>query len=291
MVDGEAARSAVGVGRMALALAFALMAVMSASCGGGDGTDSTDAAGAAASETTVGTVAPAGSEPEASPVLPVTVTGADGVEVTIDDASRIIPVNGDIAEVVFALGLGDQVVATDLSATYPPEADALPEIGYQRTLLAERIIDLEPTVVVANTDAGPPEVLEQLRDAGIAVVVVEYPHDLTGPAAKIRLVAQALGVPARGEALAREVDATIATATDRAAERVAAAEAAGDEPRRAAFLYLRGTNVQQVGGRGSGVDALLEAAAWSTWASSWASTSSSRSPTRPCSPRRPTCSW
>ena len=42
---------------------------------------------------------------------------------------RIVPVDGDLAEVVFALGLGDQVVATDLSATYPPEADALPQSG------------------------------------------------------------------------------------------------------------------------------------------------------------------
>jgi iron complex transport system substrate-binding protein len=241
--------------------AAALLVGVATGCGGGDddpaasGTD--PAAGEAASATTGGTVAAEGAEPEAAPVLPVTVTGADGVEVTVDDTSRIIPVNGDIAEVVFALGLGDDVVATDLSATYPPEADALPEIGYQRTLLAEQILGLEPTVVVANTDAGPPEVLDQLRDADVAVVVVDYPHDLTGPAAKIRLVAQALGVPARGEALAREVDATIAAATDQAAERV---EAAGGEPLRAAFLYLRGTNVQQVGGRGSGVDALLEAA-------------------------------
>ncbi|HEV7762964.1 MAG TPA: ABC transporter substrate-binding protein [Acidimicrobiales bacterium] len=258
MVDGRghAARGAVAV------VVAALLALV-AGCGGGDD-DSTagdgrgaDPAAEAASATTVGTVAPEGAEPEAAPVLPVTVTGADGVEVTVDDASRIIPVNGDIAEVVFALGLGDDVVATDLSATYPPEADALPEIGYQRTLLAEQILGLEPTVVVANTDAGPPEVLDQLRDAHVPVVVVDYPHDLTGPAAKIRLVAQALGVPARGEALAREVDATLATATDQATERV---EAAGGEPLRAAFLYLRGTNVQQVGGRGSGVDALLEAA-------------------------------
>ena len=240
-----------------------LVVLVAAACGGGgddsasSARDGEGAAEAEASATTVGTVAPAGAELEAAPVLPVTVTGADGDEVTVDDASRIIPVNGDIAEVVFALGLGDQVVATDLSATYPPEADALPEVGYQRTLLAEQILGLEPTVVVANTDAGPPEVLDQLRNAGIAVVVVDYPHDLTGPAAKIRLVAPALGVPARGEALAREVDAAIGTATDQAAERV---EAAGGEPLRAAFLYLRGTNVQQVGGRGSGVDALLEAA-------------------------------
>ena len=37
------------------------------------------------------------------------------------------PVNGDLAEVVYALGLGDQVVATDISATYPPSRGRDPE--------------------------------------------------------------------------------------------------------------------------------------------------------------------
>jgi heme transport system substrate-binding protein len=207
--------------------------------------------------TTVETVAPPGASPEAAPELPVTVTGADGDEVTVTDASRIIPANGDIAEVVFALGLGDSVVATDVSATYPPEADALPEVGYQRTLLAEPMLGLDPSVIVANPNAGPPEVLDQMRDAGVPVVVVDYPHDLAGPAAKIRLVSAALGVPARGEALARRVTAAIDAARDEATRRV---EAAGGDRLRAAFLYLRGQNVQQMGGRGSGADALIEAA-------------------------------
>jgi heme transport system substrate-binding protein len=185
-------------------------------------------------------------------------SGSEGTTTTVvSDTSRIIPVNGDIAEVVFALGLGDSVVATDVSATYPPEADALPEVGYQRTLLAEPMLGLDPSVIVANPDAGPPEVLDQMRDAGVPVVVVDYPHDLSGPAAKIRLVARALGVPDRGEALAREVTSTIDSARDEAAQRI---EAAGGERLKVAFLYLRGQNVQQVGGRGSGADALIDAA-------------------------------
>lgn len=231
------------------------VAVMATAVGCGD--DGNSDGEAAAGSTTVGTIAPPGAEPEEAPELPVTVTGADGVETTVTDASRIIPVNGDIAEVVFALGLGDSVVATDLSATYPPEADALPEIGYQRALLTEQVFDHNPTVIIGNTDAGPPDVLDQLRDLGVPVVILDYPHDLTGPASKIRQVAEALGVPARGEKLAGEVNDAIADATEQAEDR---AEAVGGSPPRAAFLYLRGDSVQQVGGRGSGVDALLEAA-------------------------------
>jgi len=251
------------MGRVRLAYVCLAVAVVAAACGDDAGSDAADAdadaadVADAAPEGPPSTVAPAGAEPEARPVLPVTVGGADGESVTVSDASRIIPVNGDIAEVVFALGLGDAVVATDISATYPPEADALPEVGYQRTLLAEQILSHEPTVVLANADAGPPEVLDQIRSADIPVVVLDYPPDLTGPATKIRLVAQALGVPARGEALAREVDATLQAATDDAHTRI---EADGGRRPRAVFLYLRGETVQQVGGEGSGVDALLAAA-------------------------------
>lgn len=83
----------------------------------------------------------------------------------VEDASRIIPVNGDIAEVVYALDLGDQIVATDISATYPDEANDTPTIGYQRTLTAETILAFEPTVVIADDRAGPPEVFDSIRAA------------------------------------------------------------------------------------------------------------------------------
>ena len=170
-------------------------------------------------------------------------------------AERIVPVNGDLAEVVYALGLGDQVVATDISATYPPEAAATPKIGYQRTLVAETILSFEPTVVLADDNAGPPEVLDQLRAAGVRVVDVPKQTDLDAPAAKIRAVAGALGVPERGEELVAGLDADLAAAKD-AAE---AAVARSGRPKVLA-LYLRGDAVQLTFGEGSGVDAVIEAA-------------------------------
>ena len=129
-----------------------------------------------------------------APVALVTLVAACGgsSEAQVDAVERIVPVDGDLAEIVFALGLGDQVVATDLSATYPPEADALPQIGYQRALTAEPIAAVDPTMVLATDLAGPPETLDQLRELGIPVVVIERQLTLDGPAAKIRAVAETL---------------------------------------------------------------------------------------------------
>ncbi len=170
-------------------------------------------------------------EPQ-GPALPVTMVDATGEEVTVEDISRIVVLNGDIAEVVFALGLGENVAAVDTSATYPPEAMALPKIGYQRSLSAEGILSMEPSLVIGNTLAGPPEVIDQIRATGTAVVILDPAVTLAGAAAKIRNVAQALGVSDAGEEIASGLEMQIEEVKEISAE-------AQDKPS-AVFLYMRG---------------------------------------------------
>jgi iron complex transport system substrate-binding protein len=186
---------------------------------------------------------------EATPVLPVTVQDKDGKSVTVKDVSRIIPLNGDIAEVVWALGLGEKVVGTDTSATYPEQAKALQKVGYQRTLSAEGILSLNPTVIIGNENAGPPEVIEQIRSIGVPVVIIKSTTSIDEIGAKIRTVAKALGVPNRGEETAKKTETEIADA------RALAAKATSNP--KVMFLYLRGATVQQIMGKGSGADSLI----------------------------------
>lgn len=183
---------------------------------------------------------------------PVTVTDETGATVTVDSIERIIPLDGDVAEVVFALGLGDNVVATDLSATYPPEADALPEIGYQRALSAETVAAFEPTVLLATATAGPPEALDDMRRLGYPLIILPNESTPTGAGRKIRAVAAALGVSERGEELADALDSAIAEAT-------VPADASRERPRVIA-LYVRGTSAQLVLGRSANTHWLIGAA-------------------------------
>lgn len=165
---------------------------------------------------------------------------------------RIVPLNGDIAEIVYALGLGDQVVGTDVSATYPPEARETPKIGYQRTLAAEGILALEPTLVIGTDEAGPPPVIEQIRQAGIEVEIIPAGDGVDAAPTKIRAVADALGVSEEGEELARTVTVEIEAAEERVAS-------VAEKPR-VAFLYLRGPQTLTIGGTGSRADAMITAA-------------------------------
>ncbi len=205
-----------------------------------------------AASTPVGTPASVAATPVAAPQLPVTVKDLRGTSVTITDVSRIIPLTGDVAEIVWALGLGKNVVATDTSAIYPPETRQTPKVGYQRTLAAEQVIAFRPTVVIGGETVGPPEVLEQLRGAGVPVVIVTTGTKLTTPAEKIRAVGTALGVPAAAEQLAaqtqREIDEAQALATR-----------AATKPR-VMFLNMRGTAVQQIAGTNTPANTLIVAA-------------------------------
>lgn len=178
--------------------------------------------------------------------------GSAGADDTSDGEQRIIPLGGDVAEIAFALGLGDRVVATDLSATYPEVAADLPKIGFERALNAEPILEFEPTIVIGTDAAGPAVTLSQIERVGVPVTIVERENTATGPASKIRQVADALDASEAGDELATEVqqqiDAAIVDASAYAA------------PMRVLALYMRGSDLQFVLGSASSIHWIIEAA-------------------------------
>jgi len=112
---------------------------------------------------------------------------------------------------------------------------------------------LDPSVVLLDDSIGPPEVLDQLRAAGIPVVRIGDEQSLAAVPVHIREVAAALGVADAGEALVARVEGEIAAARDGIADDA--------ERPRVAFLYLRGTaGVYLMGGEGAGSDAMIAAA-------------------------------
>ena len=188
----------------------------------------------------------------ATPRLPATVNDKDGRPVTIGDVSRILALNGEITEIVFALGLGDNVVGIDTSATYPPQVKALPNVGYQRALAAEGILALRPSVIIGNENAGPPAVIEQIRGAGVPVLIIKYSPAVESVPDKIRAVAEALGVTERGDEIAR--------ATQREIDDARALAARATTRPKVAYLNVRGGGTQQIWGEGTSGAAMIAAA-------------------------------
>ena len=96
------------------------------------------------------------------------------------------------------------MVAVDLSSVYPEEALDLPKVGVEFRLLAEPIIAAEPTVVIGDEDVIPLDVIEQVRAAGIPVVIFPALTSIEAPAEKIRQTAHVLGIEDAGEQLASQ---------------------------------------------------------------------------------------
>lgn len=154
-----------------------------------------------------------------TPGLPTTYTGPDGATSTVTSAARIVTLSGEFSEIVHELGLADNLVGVDLSSDHPADVmAAIPKVGVEFRLFAEPILALEPTVVLGDVDATPPEVIDQVRAAGVPVVIMPRLVGVTAPAEKIRLVGSVLGVDDVAEAVADRVQAEIDAALARVAD-------------------------------------------------------------------------
>lgn len=185
-------------------------------------------------------------------VLPTSVTGADGVVVQVTDTSRIIVLNEAIAEIVVSLGLQNLIIGRDATTTLAALAE-ITEVSSGHDISAESILSLRPTVVIGDTRTGPPEAIQQLRGAGVPVLLAPEVWSLSALPQRVSMIAQALGVPRAGQDLVAFSEKAVADALQDVASYAAVP--------RVAFLYVRGTaSVYLLGGSGSGADELLAAA-------------------------------
>ena len=170
----------------------------------------------------------------------------------VSEGTRLITLFGDITEIVYALGAEEHLVARDASSIYPAEAETLPNLGFAGTLNAEAVLALEPTLVIGTQLSGPAGVLDQLRDAGVEVLLLDAARGIDAPRLKIEAIGAALGIPGTAAALADEVERRLAAAT-------AGAEAV-ERPLRVLHVYIRRGGVQLVSGAGNEAQTIIEAA-------------------------------
>jgi len=113
---------------------------------------------------------------------------------------RIVAIGGAMTEIVFALGEGQHVVAVDTTSLYPWRAvAALPKVGYLRQLSVEGILSTKPDLILADVDAGPKDVLDQLQSMGAPVAHFTAEHTAASVVPKIRFVGDAIGHKAEAE--------------------------------------------------------------------------------------------
>ncbi len=163
---------------------------------------------------------------------------------------RIISLGGSVTETVFALGHGDQVIAVDITSTWPEQTSRLQQVGYFRTLSAESIIALNPTLVLASSEAQPSAALEQIRSVGIPVVIVPEEPTVDGVREKILAVARGLGEEERGKRLADSVIAALPEDVKKPEE----------EKPSVLFVYARGSGSLHAAGSNTSAERMISLA-------------------------------
>ena len=137
----------------------------------------------------------------------INVTDAEGKTVTVKDYSRIVSIGTATSETIYALGAGDKIVGVDNSVgEYIPPAATLPKVGARTTLSAEGILSLKPTLVILNADSGPPQIVEQLRNAGVTVLTLTPDYTVETVKAKVSTIAKALGLDSKATEINNSID-------------------------------------------------------------------------------------
>lgn len=146
---------------------------------------------------------------------------------------RIVSLDAGTTETLFALGVGDQVVARDSGSTYPEAARALPEIGAGHQISVEAVLALRPTLVVGRDRSMHGPSMHLLEQARVKVVRLDDAPGVEAAKARITRLGELVGKPERAVELNKEMDADL----DRLRKRIDAQ--AGKSRPRVLIVYLR----------------------------------------------------
>ena len=117
-----------------------------------------------------------GAAEQATTQVPVTLTDAIGKEVTLNKTpERIVSLIPSNTEILFGLGLDDEIIGVNDSDNYPPEAAEKEKVGGMEFNL-EQIIAMQPDLVFAHESSMfnfGEEAIAQLEAVGIPVFVVK----------------------------------------------------------------------------------------------------------------------
>lgn len=134
-----------------------------------------------------------------------TVTDETGRVVTVPDhPHRIICLVPSITDAVFAIGAGNDVVATSDYVKYPEEATKKPSVGSIGNPSVEAILSFHPDLVLGMPRQNQPAILNQLQRFGVPLYIVD-PHGIQGILRSVESLGQATAHEAQAIALSRQL--------------------------------------------------------------------------------------
>lgn len=142
----------------------------------------------------------------------VTVTDDRGQPLTLQrPAQRIVSLLPSLTEGLCALEACERLVGVDRFSNWPAQVRQLPQLGGLEDTTIERLVRLQPDLVVAAVSA---RALGRLQALGIPVLALE-PKSLADTRRVLEVLAQAVGKPGEGERLWAQIDQGVSAAAAR----------------------------------------------------------------------------
>lgn len=188
----------------------------------------------------------------ANPASAQTVTGSDGVEVSIADKSRIISIGSSITETIYRLGAEDHLIAVDESSTYPEQTAAMPKVSFTRNLSAEGILSFSPSLILASGAAGPETAIRQIRSTGTPMLLLPAGETVDNAVQRVRQIGSILGMEEQASELIADIQGDLNQAESY--------RNALETMPKVLFIYARGPNNLTVAGSQTSAETMIKLA-------------------------------
>jgi iron complex transport system substrate-binding protein len=172
-----------------------------------------------------------------------------GREVTVSfPPKRIVSLAPNVTEILFTLGLDEEIVGDSIHCNFPEKAKTKPRIGSYISLDFERIISLKPDFIIATAAGNTREMVKRLEEYGFPTYVV-FPKNFDGILLSIEHIGQVVDRKKKALGIVQEIK--------RKRERVI--ETTRNLPRPRVFLQIGEAPIVTVG-KGSFADDLIREA-------------------------------
>jgi len=161
---------------------------------------------------------------------------------------RIISLAPNITEILFDLGLDEEIVGVSTHSNFPEKAKTRPRVGSYISLDYEKIISLKPDLIIATGAGNTREMVERLEKLGFPAYVI-FPKNLEGIL---------LSIDHMGQVVDRKAEA-LRIIQDMKRRRAEIVNLMQDVPRTRVFLQIGEAPMVTVG-KGSFADDLIRLA-------------------------------
>lgn len=124
--------------------------------------------------------------------------------------TRLVSLGPLLTENIFLLGAGDRLVGNTVYCQKPEAARRIEKIGSVQELSIEKIVSLQPDLVLAN-NLTPRQQIAKLRELGLRVETFSQPASFIDICDHFRRLGDILGLESRAEAIIAKAKAKVDT--------------------------------------------------------------------------------